>query len=362
MEVSGQRYAPAALYPRKKDPRYPLYRRMGGPQSRSGHRGYRKSPLPLLGIEHRSSGRPGRLSDTILTELPLLYNVCTMNQLQKNFSNLCLNCMWIMADWHESKFYSSVNYHSWVSIPNFIATILLVSWMTRAGRQSTTTYNWFTQYAHFVQTVWIFMSKDAKQAEKYLPGLNSLALLAASDLTHATASTNRILRNASGFYLWPARLASDFGEWSRGACSEGKRQHSKETQPNSHWTQKNEWQTKRLETATDGDSTDQEICNWFCGNWFIFPLRYFQPVDFHLNNFNPVHNFTTCLRNKANCNIILTCMPRHHTYMSPATQVVSDSRVHVRATRLTPKQSCPATAMQAIRGRGITPTHSWPWL
>jgi len=37
--VSGQRHAPAALYPRGKDPRYPLDRRLGGPQSRSGHRG-----------------------------------------------------------------------------------------------------------------------------------------------------------------------------------------------------------------------------------------------------------------------------------------------------------------------------------
>jgi hypothetical protein len=37
--VSGQHHAPAALYPRGKDPRYPLYRRLGGPQSRSGHRG-----------------------------------------------------------------------------------------------------------------------------------------------------------------------------------------------------------------------------------------------------------------------------------------------------------------------------------
>jgi hypothetical protein len=32
--VSGQRHAPAALYPR-----YPLDRRLGGPQSRSGRRG-----------------------------------------------------------------------------------------------------------------------------------------------------------------------------------------------------------------------------------------------------------------------------------------------------------------------------------
>jgi hypothetical protein len=36
--VSGQRHAPAALYLLGKDLRYPLYRRLGGPQSRSGHR------------------------------------------------------------------------------------------------------------------------------------------------------------------------------------------------------------------------------------------------------------------------------------------------------------------------------------
>ena len=33
-EVGGQRYAPAALPPGKT--RYPLYRRLGGPQGRSG--------------------------------------------------------------------------------------------------------------------------------------------------------------------------------------------------------------------------------------------------------------------------------------------------------------------------------------
>jgi hypothetical protein len=35
--VSGESHAPAALYPRGKDPRYPLYRRLGGPQSPSGN-------------------------------------------------------------------------------------------------------------------------------------------------------------------------------------------------------------------------------------------------------------------------------------------------------------------------------------
>jgi hypothetical protein len=49
----GQHHAPAALYPRGKDPRYPLYRRLGGPQSRSGH-------MPPPGIEPRSPGRPAR--------------------------------------------------------------------------------------------------------------------------------------------------------------------------------------------------------------------------------------------------------------------------------------------------------------
>jgi hypothetical protein len=39
MGVSGQRHAPAALYPRRKNPRYPLDRGLGGPQSRSGRRG-----------------------------------------------------------------------------------------------------------------------------------------------------------------------------------------------------------------------------------------------------------------------------------------------------------------------------------
>jgi hypothetical protein len=36
---SNSELEPAALYPRGKDPRYPLNRRLGGPQSRSRHRG-----------------------------------------------------------------------------------------------------------------------------------------------------------------------------------------------------------------------------------------------------------------------------------------------------------------------------------
>jgi hypothetical protein len=49
--VSGQRHAPAALYPRRKDNMYPLYRRLGGQESWSGHIGYKKIPS---GTEPRS--------------------------------------------------------------------------------------------------------------------------------------------------------------------------------------------------------------------------------------------------------------------------------------------------------------------
>jgi hypothetical protein len=46
MEVSGQLHAPTALL-RVKSPRYPLDRRLGGPQSRSG-RGSEEKKIPNL--------------------------------------------------------------------------------------------------------------------------------------------------------------------------------------------------------------------------------------------------------------------------------------------------------------------------
>jgi hypothetical protein len=50
MEVSGQLHAPAALPP-GKEPRHPLGRRLGGPQSRSGRGGEEKNSQPPPGIE-----------------------------------------------------------------------------------------------------------------------------------------------------------------------------------------------------------------------------------------------------------------------------------------------------------------------
>jgi hypothetical protein len=49
MRVSGQRHAPAALYPRGKDPRYPLDRRLGGPRAGLDAEARRKILCPCRG-------------------------------------------------------------------------------------------------------------------------------------------------------------------------------------------------------------------------------------------------------------------------------------------------------------------------
>jgi hypothetical protein len=53
MEVSGQLHAPAAL-PQGKSPWYPLDRRLGGPQSRSGRGGEEKNSQPPPAMEPRT--------------------------------------------------------------------------------------------------------------------------------------------------------------------------------------------------------------------------------------------------------------------------------------------------------------------
>jgi hypothetical protein len=50
MVMNSQFHNPTTLHPRKK-PWYQLDRRLGGPQSQSGHCKEEKNPLPLLGIE-----------------------------------------------------------------------------------------------------------------------------------------------------------------------------------------------------------------------------------------------------------------------------------------------------------------------
>jgi hypothetical protein len=51
MEVSGQLHSPAALPPREKGPCYPLNRRLGGSQSRSGRGTEEKNSQPVTGLE-----------------------------------------------------------------------------------------------------------------------------------------------------------------------------------------------------------------------------------------------------------------------------------------------------------------------
>jgi hypothetical protein len=63
--VSGRLHTPA-VFPLGKSPRYPLYRRLGGPQSRSGHYGLERNTFPSPGIE--SVAIPTELSR--LTERP----------------------------------------------------------------------------------------------------------------------------------------------------------------------------------------------------------------------------------------------------------------------------------------------------
>jgi hypothetical protein len=50
-------FAPRPLYPQGKSPWYPLDRRLGRPQSRSGRGGKEKNSQPLPEIEPRSSDR-----------------------------------------------------------------------------------------------------------------------------------------------------------------------------------------------------------------------------------------------------------------------------------------------------------------
>jgi hypothetical protein len=57
--VSGQLHAPAALPP-GKSPRYPFYRRLGGPQSRSGRYGEVKMFYPTGTRTPAPPGRPAR--------------------------------------------------------------------------------------------------------------------------------------------------------------------------------------------------------------------------------------------------------------------------------------------------------------
>ena len=70
MGVGGQRHAPAALLPRKT--RFPLYRRLGGPQGRSGRA---RNLSPNTGIP--SPDRPASSESWTWPWFNVSYTDCT---------------------------------------------------------------------------------------------------------------------------------------------------------------------------------------------------------------------------------------------------------------------------------------------
>jgi hypothetical protein len=67
-------FTPRSLYPQGKSPRYPLDRRLGGPQSRSERGGEEKNPQPLPGIEPPTIQPVAQRCTTELSR-PLVYKI-----------------------------------------------------------------------------------------------------------------------------------------------------------------------------------------------------------------------------------------------------------------------------------------------
>jgi hypothetical protein len=83
MEVSGQLHAPAALPP-GKEPLvwYPLDRRLGGPQSRSGRDGEEKNSQPLPGLEPPIIQPIAQLYTTELSQLLVWFVQMPINKIK----------------------------------------------------------------------------------------------------------------------------------------------------------------------------------------------------------------------------------------------------------------------------------------
>jgi hypothetical protein len=88
------------LYPQGKSPRYPLSRRLGGPQSRSGLGGEEKNSQPLLGLElpDHPVRSPALYNWTIPDPLPREYQDLNSLSLRmpSSKSSLPLSCHWIL--------------------------------------------------------------------------------------------------------------------------------------------------------------------------------------------------------------------------------------------------------------------------
>jgi hypothetical protein len=78
------------LYSQGKSLRYPLDRRLGGPQSRSGHGGEKRNSQPPPEIEPQNPDRPARSLVTIPTELSRLFFITMLVRLTMTWSVLRL--------------------------------------------------------------------------------------------------------------------------------------------------------------------------------------------------------------------------------------------------------------------------------
>jgi hypothetical protein len=89
MEVSDELHASAAL-PRGKSPQYPLYRRLGGPQSRSGRLEEEKI-LDTTGLELQLLGRVASRYTDCATRAPTLVATLCPYFLPADLLDICIS-------------------------------------------------------------------------------------------------------------------------------------------------------------------------------------------------------------------------------------------------------------------------------
>jgi hypothetical protein len=123
MEESCQPDAPAASSPGKKSPRYPLDRKLGGPQSPSGHSVEGKNSQPPPEIEPRSSDRPAHSLVAIPTELSPLIGVsfgspCNPKRMDTRITTSLWNCQQIRRN--GDLYLDSITIYTSSIPPNFL--------------------------------------------------------------------------------------------------------------------------------------------------------------------------------------------------------------------------------------------------
>jgi hypothetical protein len=89
-------FTPLPVYQCINSPSHPLYRRLGGSQSQSGHYGGDKNLPAIMGIEPWLLSSPACSLVIILSELLWLLNKtkCSVNNEQSKYKSRCLWTLW----------------------------------------------------------------------------------------------------------------------------------------------------------------------------------------------------------------------------------------------------------------------------